>query len=842
MKNNNKNNFIVENEYYKNVVLNYELYNSFFITLPFGGLKSIGNLIPILNEFFTEKLSTGKDPEAIINEFFSTHTNIKSEREKHNFLFKVIQYTERQVVLIDAIEDAFFSKINNVKGDGSIDSVFNKLADPKQKLKQLEKKINKFSSRIVLTAHPTQFYPSRVLGIIDELKNNIISNDPSSIRDILIQLGWTPFFKKEKPSPFEEASKLVWYLENVFFKVSPELLQNLKKYIDSESNDSRFINIGFWPGGDRDGNPYVTNEVTIKVAGLLRSSIIKLYIGKIRDLRKKITFSGLYEKLELIEVSLDDHLNNLKEYKIETFTRNLSNIQEKLFNEYEGLFTNKTEELLNSIRLFGYFFASIDIRQNRREIIRSLNFVEHKSQKAYLMSTDELLSSGSITMLDVKDKTINDTLTSFKMISDLQSEFGELICNRYIISNCCSAKDIATVFFLAKGTAFKKEITIDLVPLFESVKDLEEADIILDELFKNKTYLKHLYNRKKTQTVMLGFSDGTKDGGYITANWKILQARKSILKVGEKYGIDIIFFDGRGGPPARGGGETHDYYTSLNKDTMGSQIQLTIQGQTVSSKFGNTVSAKFNLEQLISSGLHVLTKKNKPQNKNFDSLMNKLSHLSHKKYLKLINRNDFMDYMENVTPLNFYQKANISSRPDRRDSGSNLISDLRAIPYVGAWSQIRQNVPGYYGLGSAISTIINNGDESLLKKMYLEFDFFQAIIENSMQSMSKTDFNKSLFIQRDKKYKAIWFDVKEEFELTKKMVLKVSGQKTLLEKKPQIKASIALREQVVSPLILIQQYALYKKRNQKRTKEDKVYDKLIIRSLFGNINAARNSA
>ena len=818
------------------------MYNSFFITLPFGGLKNIGNLIPILNEFLTNELKKGKNPEEIINEFFTTHTNIKKESDKHQFLFKIIQYTERQIVLIDAIEDAYFSKINNVRGDGTIDSIFNRLADSDLRIKEISSDLKKFSSRIVLTAHPTQFYPSRVLGIIDELKHKIVSNDPSAIRDVLIQLGWTPFFKKRKPSPFEEASKLVWYLENVFFHVSSNLLKNLKEQMGSNSIPPKSISIGFWPGGDRDGNPYVTNEITIKVANLLRDSLIKLYINEIREVRKKITFSNLYEKLEEIELSLIKHLNHSKEYKLEKFIRALTNIKNKLFAEYNGIFVEDIEGLLNSINLFGYFFASIDIRQNRREIIRSLKFVHLRNKKPLEMSTQELLSfSKKLTFLSVKDKTINDTLKSFKMISDLQKKFGESICNRYIVSNCCSAKDIASVFFLAKGTAFNKEISIDFIPLFESVQDLENAESILEELFTDKTYLKHLKQRNNTQTVMLGFSDGTKDGGYITANWKILQARKVIMALGKRQGLDIIFFDGRGGPPARGGGETHDYYTSLNKNTMGSQIQLTIQGQTISSKFGNPTSAKYNLEQLISSGLHVLTKKEESENKDFSVLMEELSKVSLKKYIKLIERNDFMGYMENVTPLNYYQKANISSRPDRRDKGSSSISDLRAIPFVGAWSQIRQNVPGYYGLGTAINSIIVNGKELLLKKMYLEYDFFQAIIENSMQSMSKTDFSKSAFIKKEKKYNPVWQDVRNEFELTKKMVLKISGQKSLLEKKPQIKSSIELREKVVSPLVLIQQYALYKKRQPKQ-KETEVYDKLIIRSLFGNINAARNSA
>lgn len=785
---------------------------------------------------------TGKNPEVIINKFFENHTDIKSESDKHEFLFKIIQYTERQVVLIDAIEDAFFSKINNVKGDGSIDSIFSKLADPDLSIKKIEKNLKKFSSRIVLTAHPTQFYPSRVLGIIDDLKNKIVSNNPSAIREVLIQLGWTPFFKKSKPSPFKEASRLVWYLENVFFNMSSELLKNVKKHIKEDIIKNDFVSIGFWPGGDRDGNPYVTNETTRKVASLLRNSVIKLYIEQIKNIRRKITFSGIYEKLESIEKSLSQHLHYKEDFKLDTFRKNLKNIISKLYNEYDGIFVDIVDDLLNKVNLFGYYFASIDIRQNRREIMRSLKFVETKNKKPLDMKTSELLSySGNIKLMRVKDKTINDTLSSFKMIKEIQKRYGESICNRYIISNCCSSEDIASVFLLAKKTAFKKNVSIDFIPLFESVKDLENAKNILKILFNEEAYRVHLKQRQNTQTVMLGFSDGTKDGGYITANWEILQARKKIMILGKKYGVDIVFFDGRGGPPARGGGETHDYYTSLEKTTMGSQIQLTIQGQTVSSKFGNPISAKYNLEQLISSGLHVLTKKENPEQKDFSLLMKQLSEKSLKKYLNLIKRDDFMNYMANVTPLNYYQKANISSRPDRRDKKSSSISDLRAIPFVGAWSQIRQNVPGYYGLGTAINSIINQGDEDILKKMYLEYDFFQAIIENSMQSMSKTDFSKSLFLKKESQFKSIWEDVKNEFELTKHMVLRISGQKTLLEKKPQIKSSIELREQIVSPLILIQQYALYKKRN-KKNKDSGVYDNLIIRSLFGNINAARNSA
>jgi phosphoenolpyruvate carboxylase len=799
-------------------------------------------LIPILNEYSSTELSTGKNPEIIINEFFKNHTDFKTEKEKHDFLFKIIQYTERQVVLIDAIEDAFFSKINNVKGNGTIDSVFNKLEDPKLALKQIKINLKKFSSRIVLTAHPTQFYPSRVLGIIDDLKQKIVQNDPSAVRDVLIQLGWTPFFKKRKPSPIKEATKLVWYLENVFFDVSSSLIENLRKHVKADIIKDDVISIGFWPGGDRDGNPYVVNETTRKVASLLRDSIINLYIEQVKNIRKKITFSGIYEKLELIEFRLVQHLNNKESFKIEIFKRNLKNIKQKLINEYGGTFVDRIEDLLNKVRLFGYYFASIDIRQNRNEIKRALKFVEIKNRTPLEMHAHELLSfSGKIKLKKVKDKTIKDTLYSFKMINEIQKKYGESICNRYIISNCCAPEDIASAYFLAKQTAFKQSIKVDFIPLFESVQDLDNAQHILEVLFSEKNYMSHLKKRKNTQTIMLGFSDGTKDGGYITANWKILQARKKIINLSKKYKVDIIFFDGRGGPPARGGGETHDYYTSLKKTTMGSQIQLTIQGQTVSSKFGNPVSAKYNLEQLLSSGLHVLTKKENQETEEFNRLMNQLSKISLNKYLKLIKRNDFMDYMSKVTPLNYYQRANISSRPDRRDKNSKSISDLRAIPFVGAWSQIRQNVPGYYGLGTAIKHIIDLENEKSLKKMYLEHDFFQAIIENSMQSMVKTNFNKSLFLRREPQFNAIWEDVKKEFELTKQMVLKVSGQKTLLEKKPQIKSSIKLRERIVSPLILIQQYALYKKREGKKKKSN-VYDSLIIRSLFGNINAARNSA
>ena len=386
------------------------------------------------------------------------------------------------------------------------------------------------------------------------------------------------------------------------------------------------------------------------------------------------------------------------------------------------------------------------------------------------------------------------------------------------------------------------EITFDIVPLFETMKGMDNAEAIMQFLFDLPEYRKHLAQRKDQQTMMLGFSDGTKDGGYLKANWSILKTKEQLSKVCKKNHIKAMFFDGRGGPPARGGGKTHRFYAAQTKDIANNEIQLTIQGQTITSTYGTKEQFMHNCEQLLTAGLsNNLFGKENVISKEHRKLLEELSELSFVKYDALKNHEMFIPYLENRSTLKYYQKANIGSRPGKRGNKKQLeLTDLRAISFVGSWSQLKQNVPGYFGIGTAIKIIRDSGRLRELKKMYKEVPFFETLMLNSMMSLTKCYFELTSYMKKDPKYGAFWNILHEEYQLSKEMLLLVSGANILMENEAISRESIEIRENIVLPLLVIQQYAL--QRIGQGTAYKELYEKIVIRSLYGNINASRNSA
>jgi phosphoenolpyruvate carboxylase len=374
--------------------------------------------------------------------------------------------------------------------------------------------------------------------------------------------------------------------------------------------------------------------------------------------------------------------------------------------------------------------------------------------------------------------------------------------------------------------------------------------MVMEQLYNNKAYKAHLRSRGKKQTIMLGFSDGTKDGGYFMANWAIFKAKEALTSVSEKYNIDVVFFDGRGGPPARGGGKTHQFYASLGPTIQDREVQLTIQGQTISSNFGTPDSSKYNLEQLISSGLsnRLYLGDNVGFSNSDRSTMNELAQLSYKAYQNFKGHSKFIPYLERISTLKYYAKANIGSRPSKRSKSDKLIfSDLRAIPFVGSWSQLKQNVPGFFGVGTAIRAFESRGELNKVISLYNNSSFFKTLLENSMMSLSKSFFPLTKYMAEDEEFGKFWTIIYNEYKLTYDLLLKITGYKTLMENEPSGKASIDVRESIVLPLVTIQQYALRKIQSlQKQKNIDKdqiqVFEKIVTRTLYGIINASRNSA
>ena len=850
----------------RNVTDKYTIYNSLFSALPFSGIANVGALLPILLQACIDGYADSKTPMQIVDHFFTQHTNAKDEADKVARLFKFVQYIERQIVLFDAIEDAAFETVNNVEGPGSLKSLINE-TNFAGKTQVLKSKLKKFKVRVVLTAHPTQFYPGSVLGIIHDMNEAIGKNDFHTINAYIQQLGITPFFNKKQPTPLDEAVNLMWYLENILYPSIGNIYNFINREVFDNSYDGEnpFIELGFWPGGDRDGNPFVNGPTTLKVADALRSAIVVCYYRDIRKLKRRLTFTGVDQIIAQLEQQLYENVfrpEASKRIKKEELIKELYSARALLIKDHHSLYLNRSDSLIHKVKIFGTHFASLDIRQDSRihtAVILQINYeLKAKGKPAILPENyTSLNTSDKIEALSKIDTTIDpttiddiisrDTLESMYAIKTIQKENGEEGCHRYVISNCQGIVNMMEVYALLRICGWERSrMMIDIVPLFETIDDLDQAESTMELLYTLPEYKEHLLLRNNHQTIMLGFSDGTKDGGYLQANWSIYTAKENLTAISRKYNVKAKFFDGRGGPPSRGGGKTHKFYSSLGSNIENEEIQLTIQGQTITSNFGTIESSQYNLEQLLSAGLsNELFSDSRIQISQHDRfLMEELGKISHAAYQGFKTHPLFLAYMQQFSPLNYYSKSNIASRPAKRgNSGGLRFEDLRAIPFVGSWSQLKQNVPGFFGVGTALQQMKERGLWNDTKAMFRNVLFFRTLIDNSMMSMLKSFFPLTEYVKKDPQFGPVWEIIKTEFDLTTKLVLELADATSLMEDDKAGKASIQMRDKIVLPLLTIQQYALNKLHNEEVEETLKpVYEKLVTRSMFGVINAARNSA
>lgn len=837
-------------KFQNSVGIKFQLYNSLFLSLPFYGVDKTGILLSLFNTDCEDGFAKSKSPSQIIESFFENY----SEEEKLGFLFRFVQYTERQVVLFDALEDAAFTELHDVTGAGTLTQLEARVLQ-EDKAEDFAGKLNNFNVRLVLTAHPTQFYPGTVLGIINDLVEAIEKNDVSLINTYLQQLGRTPFFKKQKPTPFDEAQSLIWYLESVFYEAIGNIASDLKSSFPNESFDlTNLVKMGFWSGGDRDGNPFVTTEITLKTADALRLAALRCYYRDTRKLKRRLTFTGIDTALAELENKLYTEAFSSKKLNLTRteILEYLDKIREMLVEKHNGLFVHLVENLIEKVRTFGLYFAALDIRQDSSVHAKVLAEVAAKTD-ALPKNYNELSNAEKIERLLQIEQTVDakifddeltaDTIQNIAAVKEIQAGNGENACHRYIISHSETALNVIEVFGLFLLGGWKTEnLSVDIVPLFETIADLKEAAEIMRELYENPKYRKHLSRRNDTQTIMLGFSDGTKDGGYLMANWSIYKAKDELTRLAKDYGISVIFFDGRGGPPARGGGKTHKFYSSMGENIANESIELTIQGQTVSSNFGTIEAAQFNIEQLLHAGIynHLFAAKEKTFTPKEEELMQTLAENALRSYEELKNHPNFLDYLSDVSPLKFYAETNIGSRPAKRGAGKLTLDDLRAIPFVGAWSQLKQNVPGFYGVGSALRDLHENLDE--IRELYHSNLFFKTLIDNCEMAMQKSDFQLTEFLSEHEIYGKIWQMIHDEYKLCREYLEKITGKKALMTDFPVEQQSVQTRERIVLPLTTIQQYALTKIRESDDEKLKEMLGKLVIRCSFGIINAGRNSA
>uniref|UniRef100_UPI0025CBF208 phosphoenolpyruvate carboxylase n=1 Tax=uncultured Chryseobacterium sp. TaxID=259322 RepID=UPI0025CBF208 len=737
-------------EKFRQIVENkFQIYNSLFMSLPYDKMTNIGMLLPFLCEESKTGYEAGKTPEEIVEEFFKNHTDLQTEEQKLELLFKIIQYIERQVVLFDSIEDAAFPNLHSESDTGTVTNMYERSYQD-HKLEQIREKLKDFAVKIVFTAHPTQFYPNSVQRILHDLRNAITTDSITNIDMLLQQLGKTPFVNKEKPTPIDEALSIIYYLRYVYYDSIGELFTKIK----STFGNGRFhlhedlIQLGFWPGGDRDGNPFVTADVTKRVAEELRTAILKAYYNHLKSVRRRLSFRGVSEVLGQLSAELYTAIFRNEKIEAEDILKRLDEAEKILVKQHDSLFLDVLVNFRDRVKIFGTHFATLDVRQDSRIHQKVIDEVFAKISGKMEASYEEKFN----TLIEAKDKIntgdfediVRDTLLTVSQISEIQEKNGLRGMNRYIISNSDAVKDVMNVYAFFKICGYKEEeINMDIVPLFETMEGLANAENVMQELYQNPVYQQHLERRGNQQTIMLGFSDGTKDGGYLKANWEIYKAKEVLTRLSEEKGIKVVFFDGRGGPPARGGGKTHDFYASQGKTIANNKIELTIQGQTITSIFGNKEQARYNFEQLLTAGVEndVFKNSKKELSEKERALIAELAEISYQKYSDLKAHPMFVPYLQEMSTLEYYGKTNIGSRPSKRGAGNELkFEDLRAIPFVGSWAQLKQNVPGFFGFGFAMKQLKEQGRFEEVRELYKGSDFFKTLVLNSMMSMNKTYF------------------------------------------------------------------------------------------------------
>ncbi|MGM5630579.1 phosphoenolpyruvate carboxylase [Apibacter raozihei] len=848
---------IAENTFRQEVENKYIVYNSLFSNLPYDDMGKIGALTPMLYDLSSKELKKSKNPKDIIETFLTKFAHIKNDEDRRNLLFRIIQFIEREVVLFDSVEDASFDNIialNHQKG--TLENLY-QVAQQQKKLDEVFEELKTFKVRVVFTAHPTQFYPNPVLRIIADLTDAIQKNDINRINDLLQQLGKTPFINKTQPTPLEEADSIIYYLRYVYYDAIGQLHEKL--FLEHYKQEQEFIpvmELGFWPGGDRDGNPFVTAEITKKVTEELRTSIMKCYYNDLKKISRRLTFRGVYEKLgELSDSIYENSFGVRSDLTTGIILSKIAEVREILIKEHDGIFLNELDRFSRQVKTFRRHFASLDIRQDSgihnhiiNAIVKRYNLSDKsynemdKEEKFYILFQSNIL----IQEEDFEEEIIKDTIRNIKQLQQIQKDNGEQAIHRYIISNSTTIFSVLEVLALFEFCGYKSyEINMDIIPLFETVEGLDNAEDVMSQLYNLPLYRNHLMRRNERQTIMLGFSDGTKDGGYVKANWGIFKAKEKLTTVSKENKVEVLFFDGRGGPPARGGGKTRQFYASQGPTIASNQIQLTIQGQTISSSYGSVNQAKHNFEQLITAGISNRVFENKKLNLTEEdrNILDELSKISYQKYQELKEHPQFISYLEERTTVEYYGKANIGSRPSKRKKTSGLqFKDLRAIPFVGSWSLSKQNVPGYFGFGFAVKQLKEEGKMHELQDLYQRSLYFRTLVQNSMMSMIKCNFQLTSYMKNNDKFSDFWNELNNEFILTKDLLLEVSKQNLLMEKEEMNRLSVLCREKIMLPLLIIQQYSLQKIHEAETDEERLTYERMLVRTLFGIINASRNSA
>ena len=759
----------------------------------------------------------------------------------------------------------------------------------------LQEWLDNFSVRPVFTAHPTEAARRSVLSKMTTIAELLEQPDSQLKTERLaeaIDLLWqTDELRLGRPEPLDEAVNSIYYLDELMQETVPEVLASFTKEVKrlgiNLSPSAKPLTFGTWIGGDRDGNPHITSEVT-KSAILLQNSHFTRAITKhLDELRQALSISTkLAGVTSELQKSLEQDLEKLPEiearyrrinveepYRLKataighklllTQARHASGLPHfpgrdykdtaELLSDFEimrtSLMANNGEliatglldRVIRTINAFGLTHATMDIREHSG-VHRNLLTQIYGDLDSDLISK-ELISNEKPAIKNL-DEVSERCLKTFSAVNELIDRFGPEVIESYIISMTKSAEDVLIAAVIAKlaglisldeSNAFAK---IGFVPLLETVSELRDAGEILDQLLSNKSYRKIISLRGDLQEVMLGYSDSNKDAGITTSQWEIHKAQRKLRDVAIKHGVKLRLFHGRGGSVGRGGGPTYDALIALPWGSIDGHIKMTEQGEVISDKYGLPALAKENLELTLAAALEATVLNRKPRQSSSDlntwnDCMDLISESSFAAYRKLVDDPDLPAYFYQSTPVEQLGNLFLGSRPSRRPDAAGGLESLRAIPWVFGWTQSRQIVPGWYGVGSGLKAAREAGKSELLQTLLKEWHFFRTFISNVEMTLAKTDFSiaeryvKTLV---DPALHKIFNQIKSEFDLTVKELLLMTGESEILGNQPILARTLHVRDTYLAPLQLLQVSLLARVRAQKNA------DPLLIRALLLTIN------
>ena len=813
-----------------------------------------------------------------------------ADRKKYdelNEIIKTLNQEEMEIIanffstlplLINISEDVDLAFEVNYKNN-SEESYVGKLSDSIKNLKDTNI-LNNINVVPVLTAHPTQVQRKTTLDLTEnihnllrkhrDVKNGLINKskwkeDLQKHIEILLQ---SDIIREKKLKVANEIKNVLEYYNRSFIKAITKLMVEYKKLLRENFIDlvnETPITMGMWIGGDRDGNPFVTAD-TLKLSAMKQCELIITYymnqldilyrtfsmssqlIKESDDLRllaDKSNDSSVYrekeyyrkaiyyirEKLSNTEKYLLNNVDNNEKYlTAEELEQDLLIIKNSLLeNNGDTLIKGDLEELLSAVKIFGFYLASIDMRQDSSvyeacvaELLKSANIENNYSELSENEKCDLLLN---ILKKDPRPLSINDEnkqseelkkeLLIFKTARELKDKLGNNIIKQNIISHTTSISDLLELAIMLKevGLVGSDFARLQLVPLFETIEDLENSYEIMDNYLALDIVKKWVKDNKDYQEIMLGYSDSNKDGGYLSSGWSLYKAQQDLSSLGNKHGIKITFFHGRGGTVGRGGGPSYDAIISQPLGSVQDRIRLTEQGEIIAAKYGNKDAAYYNLETLFSAVIERMNAdmvnidiRDIPEIK---EMMDEIVEDSYKIYRKLVFENpNFYNYFFEATPIKEVSSLNIGSRPASRKKITD-IGGLRAIPWVFSWSQSRIMLPGWYGVGTAFSNFINkeSGNIDKLRTMYKDWPFFTSLLSNVDMVMSKSDMEiakEYANLCKDDETKEVYNEILREWKLTKQVVLDISEHKEFLEDNTYLTKSLENRLQYFNTLNLLQ--------------------------------------